>query len=96
MDFVRLVPEMLPDVLKLLGEKGIRVRLPLEELELLLEEEKEHEEEIHIEESGEQSEIADIPLPQISWIDIFQGFICKYKFYFYTFEFHLLFAKTPL
>lgn len=46
LDCVRWVPEMLKDIVKLLGEKGIRVRLPLEELQVLTEAELDLEDEI--------------------------------------------------
>ncbi|KAG0730299.1 Protein NRDE2 [Chionoecetes opilio] len=45
LDCVRLLPGMLREVVKLLTEKGMRVRLPLEELQVLTEKELEFEEE---------------------------------------------------
>lgn len=44
LDCVRLLPGMLKEVVNLLAEKGMRVRLPLEELQVLTETELELEE----------------------------------------------------
>ena len=54
LDCVRLVPGMLREVVKLLTEKGMRVRLPLEELQVLTEKELEFEDE-HEDESKDSS-----------------------------------------
>lgn len=54
LDCVRLLPGMLKEVVRLLTEKGMRVRLPLEELQVLTETELEFEDEKRGEESDSE------------------------------------------
>ncbi|RXG61097.1 Protein NRDE2-like protein [Armadillidium vulgare] len=41
LDCISFLPEKMDEIFRMMTEKGIRIRLPLEELDLLLEEEKE-------------------------------------------------------
>ncbi|MPC83976.1 Protein NRDE2 [Portunus trituberculatus] len=61
LDCVRLLPGMLREVVKLLTEKGMRVRLPLEELEVLTEKELEFEDEDNSESSNSEEEGESVP-----------------------------------
>lgn len=56
LDCVRLLPGMLREVVKLLTEKGMRVRLPLEELQVLTEKELEFEDENENKDSSSEEE----------------------------------------
>ena len=63
MDVISYFPEMMSEVMKLMGEKQLLVRIPIEELDLLLEIDNELENEIGksregetVEESGDQTE----------------------------------------
>ncbi|XP_050685955.1 nuclear exosome regulator NRDE2-like isoform X2 [Eriocheir sinensis] len=56
LDCVRLLPGMLKEVVRLLTEKGMRVRLPLEELQVLTETELEFEDEKKDEDSDSEEE----------------------------------------
>ncbi|KAK8396361.1 hypothetical protein O3P69_005419 [Scylla paramamosain] len=61
LDCVRLLPGMLREVVKLMTEKGMRVRLPLEELEVLTEKELEFEDEDDSESSDSEEEGESVP-----------------------------------
>lgn len=56
LDCIRLQPGMLREVVRLLSEKGMRVRLPLEELQVLTEAELEFEDEKNDEFSNSEEE----------------------------------------
>ncbi|KAB7497482.1 Protein NRDE2-like protein, partial [Armadillidium nasatum] len=55
LDCISFLPEKMDEILRMMTEKGIRIRLPLEELDLLLEEEKEDFEAEETEEMPEEN-----------------------------------------